>query len=49
MNAWSRTFQFAVIDEVFGRGSDESTLFALSLFRRLGLQLLIVIHSRRST
>jgi uncharacterized protein YPO0396 len=31
-----------VIDEAFGRGSDESTRFALTLFRKLGLQLLIV-------
>ncbi len=38
----SRTFRFAVIDEAFGRGSDESTKFALELFGRLGLQLLIV-------
>jgi len=38
----SRTFRFAVIDEAFGRGSDESTRFALELFGRLGLQLLIV-------
>lgn len=38
----SRTFRFAVIDEAFGRGSDESTKFALRLFRELGLQLLIV-------
>lgn len=38
----SRTFRFVVIDEAFGRGSDESTRFALTLFRRLGLQLLIV-------
>jgi uncharacterized protein YPO0396 len=38
----SRTFRFVVIDEAFGRGSDESTRFALELFRRLGLQLLIV-------
>ena len=38
----SRTFRFAVIDEAFGRGSDESTRFALELFERLGLQLLIV-------
>ena len=29
-------------DEAFGRGSDESTRFALELFDRLGLQLLIV-------
>ncbi len=40
--AQSRTFRFAVIDEAFGRGSDESTRFALELFGRLGLQLLIV-------
>ncbi len=40
--ARSRTFRFVVIDEAFGRGSDESTRFALKLFDRLGLQLLIV-------
>jgi uncharacterized protein YPO0396 len=38
----SKTFRFVVIDEAFGRGSDESTRFALGLFARLGLQLLIV-------
>lgn len=38
----SKTFRFVVIDEAFGRGSDESTRFGLELFRRLGLQLLIV-------
>lgn len=38
----SKTFRFVVIDEAFGRGSDESTRFALGLFQRLGLQLLIV-------
>lgn len=38
----AKTFRFAVIDEAFGRGSDESTRFALGLFRKLGLQLLIV-------
>ena len=40
--ARSKTFRFVVIDEAFGRGSDESTRFALALFRQLGLQLLIV-------
>ena len=40
--ARSKTFRFVVIDEAFGRGSDDSTRFALELFRRLGLQLLIV-------
>jgi len=38
----SKTFRFVVIDEAFGRGSDESTRFALDLFSKLGLQLLIV-------
>lgn len=31
-----------VIDEAFGRGSDESARFGLELFSRLNLQLLIV-------
>ncbi len=38
----SRSFRFVVIDEAFGRGSDESARFGLELFQRLGLQLLIV-------
>lgn len=38
----SRTFRFVMIDEAFGRGSDESAQFALELFKRLNLQLLIV-------
>jgi uncharacterized protein YPO0396 len=38
----SRSFRFVVIDEAFGRGSDESTRYALQLFKRLNLQLLIV-------
>ena len=38
----SRDFRFALIDEAFGRGSDASTRYALDLFRRLGLQLLVV-------
>lgn len=38
----SKDFRFAVIDEAFGRGSDASTRYALRLFQRLGLQLLIV-------
>ena len=40
--ARSRTFHFVVIDEAFGRGSDESARFGLELFKRLNLQLLIV-------
>jgi uncharacterized protein YPO0396 len=38
----SKTFRFVVIDEAFGRGSDESARFGLELFRRMRLQLLVV-------
>jgi len=38
----SDAFRFVMIDEAFGRGSDESTRFGLDLFTRLGLQLLVV-------
>ncbi|WP_338845050.1 ATP-binding protein [Massilia sp. W12] len=38
----SRTFRFVVIDEAFGRGSDESAQYGLQLFKQLQLQLLIV-------
>ena len=38
----ARSFRFVVIDEAFGRGSDESAQFGLELFQHLGLQLLIV-------
>ncbi len=38
----SRTFRFVVIDEAFGRGSDESAQYGLKLFAQLNLQLLIV-------
>lgn len=38
----SRSFRFVVIDEAFGRGSDESANYGLQLFARLNLQLLIV-------
>jgi uncharacterized protein YPO0396 len=40
--ARSRSFRFVVIDEAFGRGSDESAQYGLKLFRQLNLQLLIV-------
>ena len=40
--ARSRTFRFVVIDEAFGRGSDESAQYGLTLFAKLNLQLLIV-------
>lgn len=38
----SRSFRFVVIDEAFGRGSDESAEYGLKLFASLNLQLLIV-------
>jgi hypothetical protein len=38
----SRSFRFVVIDEAFGRGSDESAQYGLRLFAQLSLQLLIV-------
>ncbi len=41
-SARSKAFRFVVIDEAFGRGSEVSTRYALDLFTRLGLQLLIV-------
>jgi uncharacterized protein YPO0396 len=38
----SRCFRFVVIDEAFGRGSDDSAQYGLKLFERLNLQILIV-------
>jgi uncharacterized protein YPO0396 len=38
----SRSFRFVVIDEAFGRGSDESARYGLKLFQKMNLQLLIV-------
>jgi uncharacterized protein YPO0396 len=38
----TRGFRFVMIDEAFGRGSEESTKYGLDLFGRLGLQLLVV-------
>lgn len=40
--ARSRSFRFVVIDEAFGRGSDESAQYGLRLFQQLNLQLLII-------
>jgi len=37
-----RSFRFVMIDEAFGRGSDESTRFGLDLFGRMRLQLLVI-------
>ena len=44
----SRSFRFVVIDEAFGRGSDESTRYALELFDKLNLQLLIVTPMQKT-
>lgn len=41
-SARKRRFRFVVIDEAFGRGSDESTRYGLELFKKLDLQPLIV-------
>ncbi|MFW5883611.1 MAG: ATP-binding protein, partial [Verrucomicrobiota bacterium] len=38
----SRSFRFVVIDEAFGRGSDESADYGLRLFSKLNLQLLVI-------
>ena len=38
----TRAFRFVMIDEAFGRGSDESARYGLQLFAKLDLQLLIV-------
>ncbi len=38
----ARSYRFVVIDEAFGRGSDDSTRYGLELFKKLDLQLLIV-------
>lgn len=38
----SRSFRFVVIDEAFGRGSDDSTQYGLRLFDKLNLQLLVI-------
>jgi uncharacterized protein YPO0396 len=37
-----RVFRFVMIDEAFGRGSDESARYGLELFKTLQLQLLVV-------
>ncbi|HEY4357555.1 MAG TPA: ATP-binding protein [Acidobacteriaceae bacterium] len=44
----SRPFRFVVIDEAFGRGSDESAEFGLKLFRELNLQLMIVTPMQKT-
>lgn len=43
----SRSFRFVMIDEAFGRGSDESTRYALRLFEKLRLQLLVITPKQK--
>ena len=43
----SRSFRFVMIDEAFGRGSDESTRYALKLFNSLDLQLLVITPKQK--
>lgn len=43
----SRSFRFVMIDEAFGRGSDESTRYALRLFESLDLQLLVITPKQK--
>ena len=43
----SRSFRFVMIDEAFGRGSDESTKYALKLFDKLKLQLLVITPKQK--
>ena len=43
----SRSFRFVMIDEAFGRGSDESTRYALRLFEKLHLQLLVITPKQK--
>ena len=46
-NPKSRTFRFAMIDEAFGKGSDESARYALELFKKLDLQMLIITPKQK--
>lgn len=39
---FEKSFRFVMIDEAFAKGSDESTRYALELFKTLKLQLLVV-------
>ena len=43
----SRSFRFVVIDEAFGRGSDESARYGLELFKKLNLQLLVITPKQK--
>mgnify|MGYP000911728349 CR=1 FL=1 len=43
----SKSFRFVMIDEAFGRGSDESTRYGLKLFEKLKLQLLVITPKQK--
>lgn len=38
----ARSFRFVIVDEAFGRGSEESARFGMELFEMLNLQLLVL-------
>lgn len=38
----AKSFRFVMIDEAFGKGSDDSTRYGLELFKKLNLQLLVI-------
>ena len=42
INDTPKSFRFVMIDEAFGRGSDDSARYGLTLFEKLNLQLLVV-------
>jgi uncharacterized protein YPO0396 len=42
VNNTPKSFRFVMIDEAFGRGSDDSARYGLTLFEKLNLQLLVV-------
>ena len=46
-NSANRSFRFVMIDEAFGRGSDESSRYALRLFEKLQLQLLVITPKQK--
>ncbi|MEA3228606.1 MAG: SbcC/MukB-like Walker B domain-containing protein, partial [Campylobacterota bacterium] len=46
-NLKTRSFRFVMIDEAFGRGSDESSRYALRLFEKLELQLLVITPKQK--
>jgi uncharacterized protein YPO0396 len=43
----SKIFRFIMIDEAFGKGSDESAKYALNLFEKMNLQTLIVTPKQK--